>query len=50
MLYHRLGCEFKINEAISFDQSIWLKIYIDINTDLRKKSKKEFWKGFLQTD
>jgi len=22
MLYHKLGCEFKINEAISFDQSI----------------------------
>jgi len=40
MLYHRLGCEFKINEAISFDQLIWLKLYIDINTDLRKKTKK----------
>ena len=37
----------KVNRVIKFNQNAWLKPYIDINTDLKKKQKiiliKIFW-------
>ena len=29
----------KVHRAIKFDQNVWLKLCIDMNTDLRKKAK-----------
>ena len=44
------GLVFKIvNRAIKFSWNAWLKPYIDINTDLRKKAKKkDFEKDFFK--
>ena len=42
--------QFKIssfNDAIiKFNQNVWLKAYIDGNTDLRKKAKNDLEKDF----
>ena len=38
----------KVRRLITFNQKTWLKQYIDINSDLRKKSKDDFEKDFLK--
>ena len=36
----------KVHKVIKFNQNAWLKPYIDMNNDLRKKAKKDFEKDF----
>ena len=38
----------KIHRAIEFDQSVWLKPYININTELRAQALNDFKKDFLK--
>ena len=40
----------KVHKVIKFNQNAWLKPYIDMNTDLRKKLKNDFEKDFLEVD
>ena len=43
------GLVFKnIHRMIKFNQNDWLKLFIDINRDLRKKAKLIFKKNFLR--
>ena len=47
---HELMLE-KINRIINFNQEIWLKPYIDmntVNTELRTKTKNDFEKDFFK--
>ena len=37
----------KIHRVIKLIQNTWVKPYIDINTDLRKKPKNDFVKDFF---
>ena len=37
----------KVHKMIKFNQNAWLKPYIDMNSDLRKKAKSEFEKYFF---
>ena len=42
------GLVFKnVHRVITFNQNAWLKPYIDMNTDLRKKAKNDFDKDFF---
>ena len=40
----------KVCKVIKFNQNAWLKPYIDMNTDLRKKAKNDLEKGFFKID
>ena len=38
----------KVYRVIQFNQRAWLKTYIDMNTELRKQSRKDFEKDFFK--
>ena len=38
----------KAHEGIKFNQNAWLKPYIDMNTDLKQKTKNDFEKDFFK--
>ena len=46
-LNHRLILK-KVHKVIKFNQTTWLKPYIDMNTKLRQKAKNNFEKDFFK--
>ena len=40
----------KVHTVIKFNQNAWLKPYIDMNADLRKKQKNHFAKRIFKVD
>ena len=47
VLNHGLISE-KVQRVIKFNKKAWLRLYIDLNTKLRKKAKSNFGKDFFE--
>ena len=46
-LNHRLVLK-NVHRVIQLNQKAWIKLYIDVNTELRKKAKNDLEKYFLK--